>query len=89
METINVCGALVYVQPDYKQEVSEQLEQEEGVEVHAVTETGRLVVTIEKDDQQQTGDMLNQIQSMDHVISTSMVYQYFDQEPADQWEMAS
>ena len=89
MMTINVCGVLVSARPEHMQAVQEQLEVEDGVEIHAVTEEGRLVVTVEKEDQQQTGDMLNKIQSLDHVVSTSMVYQYFDQVPENVWEMAS
>ena len=87
MNTINVCGVLVFAQPKFSAVVKKQLEKEEGIEVHAVTEDGRLVVTVEKEDQQQTGELLNRMQTFDHVISASMVYQYFDQE--NEWEKAS
>ncbi len=89
MNTINVCGVLVFAQPEHIKGVQKQLEEEEGVEVHAVTDNGRLVVTIEKEDQQQTGDLLHKFQTLDHVITASMVYQYFDQIAANEWEMAS
>ena len=89
MITINVCGVLIFAHPKHIKAVQHQLEGEDGVEVHAVTENGRLVVTVEKDDQQQTGEMLNRFQTLDHVISVSMVYQYFDQIAENEWEMAS
>jgi periplasmic nitrate reductase NapD len=89
MITINVCGVVVYAHPEHIQTVQQRLEKEDGVEIHAVTENGRLVVTVEKEDQQQTGDMLNRIQALDHVISASMVYQYYDQVSDNEWEMAS
>ncbi|MBT4889422.1 MAG: chaperone NapD [Rhodospirillales bacterium] len=89
MNTINVCGVLVFAQPRHIKAVQKQLEEEDGVEVHAVTDNGRLVVTIEKEDQQQTGDLLHKFQTLDHVITASMVYQYFDQIAANEWEMAS
>lgn len=89
MNTINVCGVLVFSRPEHTEAVQQQLEKEEGVEIHAVTEDGRLVVTVEKEDQQQTGDLLNRMQTLDHVISASMVYQYYDQENENEWEMAS
>lgn len=89
MITINVCGVLVYARPEHIKAVRKQLEAEDGVEIHAVTEEGRLVVTVEKEDQQQTGELLNRIQALDHVISASMVYQYFDQVSDNEWEMAS
>ena len=80
---------LVFAHPEYIKAVQEQLEGEDGVEVHAVTDNGRLVMTVEKEDQQQTGALLNRIQTLDHVISASMVYQYFDQVSENEWEMAS
>ena len=89
MNTINVCGVLIFAHPDYMQDVQKQLEGEDGVEIHAVTENGRLIATVEKDDQQQTGDMLSKLQTLDHVISVSMVYQYFDKIADNEWEMAS
>jgi len=89
MNTINVCGVLVFARPEYIAAVREKLESEDGVEIHAATENGRLVVTVEKEDQQQTGDLLHKIQALDHVISASMVYQYFDQVSENEWEMAS
>lgn len=89
MNTINVCGVLVFTRPEHLKTVRKILEEEEGVEVHAATENGRLVVTVEKEDQQQTSDMLHRIQALDRVISASMVYQYFDQVSENEWEMAS
>ncbi len=89
MNVINVCGVLVFAKPDYVKSVQKELEEEDGVEVHAATEGGRLVVTVEKEDQQQTGDLLHKFQTLDHVISTSMVYQYFDQIAENEREMAS
>lgn len=89
MNTINVCGVLVFAYPKHIKTVQQQLEGEDGVEIHAVTENGRMVVTVEKEDQQQTGELLNRIQTLDHVISVSMVYQYFDKIADNEWEMAS
>ena len=89
MNTINVCGVLVFAHPEHIKAVQQQLEGEDGVEIHAVTDNGRMVVTVEKEDQQQTGELLNRIQTLDHVISASMVYQYFDQVAENEWEMAS
>ncbi|MCF7980590.1 MAG: chaperone NapD [Pseudomonadales bacterium] len=78
MSVINVCGVLVHAQPEYRGMVCSHLEAEPGVEVHAVTDDGRIVLTLEKETRQQTGDTLNQIEQINHVLSTSLVYQYFD-----------
>ena len=86
MTTINVCGVLIHTRTEYAEEVRAKLENEEGVEVHSVTDNGRLVVTVEKKTQQETGDTINDFQELDHVISTSVVYQYFDQEAENEWQ---
>lgn len=78
MSVVNICGVLVHAQPDYCNLVRKGLEAEPGVEVHAVTKDGRIVMTLEKDNRKQTGDALNRFQHIDHVLSTSLVYQYFD-----------
>lgn len=78
MSVINVCGVLLHAQPEFSHLVRDNLESEPGVEVHAVTEDGRIVLTLEKETRRQTGEALNDFQTIDHVISTSLVYQYFD-----------
>ena len=84
MSIINICGVLVHTLPEQKDTLKQLLEQEEGVEVHSVTDDGRLVVTVEKNSQEETGDTLNRLQNLDHIISASVVYQYFDNEVVEQ-----
>lgn len=80
MSVINICGVLIHTLPGKTRAVVKELSQEPGVEVHTVTEDGRLIVIVEKETQEETGDTLNRFQNIDHVISTSLVYQYFDDE---------
>ena len=84
MSVINICGVLIHTLPEQAETVKQLLEQKQGVEVHAVSENGRLVVTVEKDTREETGETLNYFQNLDHVISASLVYQYFDDEVAEQ-----
>lgn len=78
MSVINVCGVLVRAQPGFSEAVRAGLEAEPGVEVHVVTDDGRIVVTVEQETRAQTGATLTALQHLDHVLSTSLVYQYFD-----------
>jgi periplasmic nitrate reductase NapD len=78
MKPINICGVLLHVMPAHIANVRRQIELDPGVEVHAETDDGRLVVTVEKDQQADTGDTLNRFQTMEHVVCASVVYQYFD-----------
>jgi len=84
MSVINICGVLIYTLPGQAVTVKQVLEQEPGVEVHAVSDNGRLVVTVEKNTREETGETLNYLQKLDHVISASLVYQYFDDEVVEQ-----
>jgi nitrate reductase NapAB chaperone NapD len=51
-----------------------------GVEVHASANTGRMVVTIEADDDQHLLDLITAIQMQDHVINASLVYHQIEDE---------
>jgi nitrate reductase NapD len=78
MSVINVCGVLVQVRPTHVDAVRGALAAESGVEVHATTNDGRLIVTIEKETAQQTSDALHALQNMDKVLCASLVYQFCD-----------
>lgn len=78
MPVINICGVLVHAQPDRIADVRKRIEGETGVEVHHVAPDGRMVVTIETPSQEQTGAVLTRFQQLDHILSTALVYQYFD-----------
>lgn len=75
-ESINICGVLVHAQPEQAAQVEQQLSQYQGVEVHSVTEDGRLVVTIDHADRRDMVDTINQLNSVEGVLSAAMVYQH-------------
>lgn len=74
----SVCGVLVHARPGSADAVRERLLAEPGVEVHAQTDEGRLVVTVESGDPGVTADTLHRINNLDGVLSAAMVYQYSD-----------
>ena len=47
MSEYNICSALVHAKQGHLEAVKKVLEQQSGVEVHAVTDDGRIIVTIE------------------------------------------
>lgn len=77
-EPINICGLLVHARLRDITQVKDRLLQYNGVEVHSVTEDGRLVVTIDNDDQYDLIQTINAINSVDGVISAAMVYQHHE-----------
>ena len=77
-EPINICGMLVHTRKERVSEVKDRLQQYKGVEVHSVTDDGRLVITIENDDQGEMVNTINSISAAEGIISAAMVYQHHE-----------
>jgi nitrate reductase NapD len=75
---MNISGVLVHAFPEKAADVSRKLESMEGVEVHANTDEGKIVVTIEKTDDKSVADTLLELQVMPDVLNASMVYHHFE-----------
>jgi len=77
-EPINICGLLVHTRRSDIAQVKESLLQYPGVEVHSVTDDGRMVITIDTVAQDDMVQTIHAINSVDGVISAAMVYQYHE-----------
>ena len=75
-ETINICGVLIHAHPGHAQQVQERLMRHEGVEVHAVSDDSKLVVTIEHGERRHVVDTLTRLNNVEGVLSAAMVYQH-------------
>jgi nitrate reductase NapD len=76
---MNISGVLVHIRPEQLAAVKSRLSDLSGVEIHAATPDGRLVVTIEND----TGSMIDTMSSLhdvEGVLSASLIYHHFDEE---------
>ena len=76
---MNISGVLVHTRPEQVDAVKSRLSDLCGVEIHATTDDGRLVVTIEND----TGpmiDTMNSFHDIEGVLSASLIYHHFDQD---------
>lgn len=78
MSDFNICGVLVHARPGQAHHVSQHLEKIPGVEIHSLTDNDRLVITIEGDTRNFVADTMSDFHKVEHVLSTSMVYQYSD-----------
>ncbi|MCW8934428.1 MAG: chaperone NapD [Gammaproteobacteria bacterium] len=78
MSKYNICSALVHATQNKIDSVKMILEAQAGVEVHAKSEDGRLIVTIEDEDRKQVGDRIMGFYEIDGVLSASMIYQFSD-----------
>lgn len=73
---MNICGILVHTQPQGFDAVRERLLSVEGVEVHGMSDEGRVVVTLEEDNEDTMAESLLTIQRLEGVLSASMIYHH-------------
>lgn len=82
-----VCGVLVHAKPDYCDRVKAHLLCQPGFEVHAVTEEGKMVVTVEGDQSRSVADRIMQMQDIKGVLSVSLIYHHHEEDGVDAEEM--
>jgi nitrate reductase NapD len=85
---MNISGVLVHANPEKIDEVKEELLKISGVEIHAATEEGRLVVTVEKDDFQQMVDTVVNFHHCEGVLSAVLIYQYSNDDENSEEEIS-
>ena len=84
---MSISSLVVHALPERAEEVRANLIALEGVEVHAISDEGRMVVTVDVERDNQAADTLMDIQKQDGVLSASLIYNRFDnmtgQSPAE------
>ena len=78
---MNISSIIVHAKPDALSSVRGSLEQIPGVEIHAATDDGKLVVTIETETDGETAGTFDRINTMDGVMSAAMVFHQFESDP--------
>ncbi len=84
---MNISSAIIYVTPEVLDEACEALMRMAGVEIHARSPEGKVVVTLEDDDTNSAADKYAALHGVAGVASVAMVYQYSDDEPVDTEEV--
>ena len=77
-EEVHVAGFVVRAYPAAVPRVAAALATMPGVQVHAATDEGKLVVTAEADNAATITDTLCRIQTHDGVLSAALVYQHIE-----------
>jgi nitrate reductase NapD len=75
---MNISGVLVHAYPEKVTSVSRKLDEMQGIEVHASTDEGKIVVTVEQADDGSLADTVLNLQDMPGVLSASMIYHHFE-----------
>jgi nitrate reductase NapD len=79
---MHIAGVVVRTRPEHARQVQSGLLAIAGVEVHAVTPEGRLVVTVESDDSGSAAGRFNELQQLPQVLSAALVYEQSEAESA-------
>ena len=78
---LNISSAIVYAKSDREPVLREQLLQVQGVEVHAATEDGKIIVTIEAENDRGAIDTYEAIGRLDGVLNVAMIFQQTESHP--------
>ncbi|MEA3291478.1 MAG: chaperone NapD [Pseudomonadota bacterium] len=78
---MGICSMVVHTKPENIQSVSQALTALEGVEVHAQSKEGKLVVSIDHPEPEVCSRSMMEMQNIPGVVNASLIYEYFE-EPA-------
>lgn len=78
---MNISSVIVIPHPDHIEAVRLRLQEVDGVELHAVSPEGKMIVTVEADDDRTTTGTYEYISQLDGVLSASMVYHQYEPNP--------
>lgn len=76
---MNISGIVLRTRPEHAGEVRATLAALPGVEVHAATGDGRLVLTLEDAGTASAADTFVRLHDIRGVMSVAMIYQYSDE----------
>lgn len=75
---MNISSVVLRAHPRHQPQLALDLGQLPGVEVHATSPDGRLVLTIEDSDTKSASETYIRLHDLAGVLSVSLVYQYSD-----------
>ncbi len=78
---MNICGCLVHVAREHLPAARASIEAKDGVEVHASTEDGRLVVVVEDTETAFASDTIMALHQIPGVVSLTLSYHHFEDIP--------
>lgn len=84
---MNISSAILHIAPHCLDEACSALTGMSGVEIHARSPEGKVVVTLEDDNINSAADKYVALHGIPGVASVAMVYQYSDDESVDTEEV--
>ncbi len=86
---MNISSAILHVAPAHLAEATAILRGMSGVEIHAASPEGKLIVVLEDDDLEAAANKYVALHGVPGVASVAMVYQFSDDESEDTEEVAA
>jgi len=77
---MSITGLVVHAHPNKTDSVRLALLSFKGVEVHAATPDGKLIVTLDNPSDAEAADTLYGLKDVDGVLSTALVYTHFEEQ---------
>lgn len=84
---MNISSAIVYSRANQEAALRTQLIAMMGVEVHAATQDGKLVITIEADDDRAAVNTYETIERLPGVLSMAMIFQQSESNPEQELQL--
>lgn len=81
---LNISSVILGADPAAAPALGESLSALAGVEVHAATADGRMIVTIESGSERSTVDTFEAIRQLPGVLSASLVYHQYETDPDEE-----
>ena len=78
---MNISSAIVYAKSEHDQALRTLLSQIPGVEVHASTDDGKMIITIETESDRTAVNLYEDIERMEGVLSVAMIFQQTEFHP--------
>ncbi|BCB27673.1 sorbose reductase [Sulfurimicrobium lacus] len=75
---MHISGVVVHARPGRAAQAHQQLAAVAGVEVHVSDVEGKLIVTLEQENEQSTVDTFGRLNELPDVLSATMVYHHFE-----------
>ena len=79
----HVASFVAHAEPKQKHSVAEKIALIDGAEIHAVSDEGKVVFTVEADSQRTISNKTDEIKYYDGVLSLSPIYHQFLTEEAN------
>ncbi len=77
---MSIYSVVIHTKPENISSVSAEIEKLKGVELHATSEKGKLVVTVDHHDRAYCSDTLMGFHNIPGVLNSSLVFEYFEED---------